>query len=79
MRVARRAGVVYICFGQYPRLRGRTPVYRRGRWRLAGESREEPFLFTDRVRGVIPMAAAAGGNGYVLYLTLFSLRAWDLD
>jgi hypothetical protein len=50
VRAAKRAGVRYITFGQYPRLRGQAPIYAKGRWRFLGKSKEE-------VRGVVRRAS----------------------
>lgn len=73
VRAAKKANVAYVTFGQYPRLRGVAPIYSKGRWRFIGRSKEEPFLFNEHVRGVVPMASGSGG--YHLHLTLFSLRS----
>lgn len=73
IKAAKRAKVRYITFGQFPRLKGVAPIYSKGKWRFMG-SKEEPFLFNEYVRGVVPMAS--GSNGYHLHLTLFSLKSF---
>lgn len=73
VKAAKKANVRYITFGQYPRLKGVAPIYSKGKWRFM-DSREDPFLFNDHVRGVVPMAS--GANGYHLHLTLFSVRSF---
>lgn len=77
MRTARDAEIGYIVFGQYPRLRGPSPAYRHSKWVFLGDVKEDPFLFNDFVRGVVPMES--GSQPYMLYLTFYSLRSIPAD
>lgn len=73
MRVAKESGIGYVVFGQFPRLNGPAPAYRNGRWGFVGDEREEPFLFNEHVRGVVP--TAGGAKSYMMYLTFYCLRS----
>lgn len=77
MQAAQRAGVVYLIVGQYPRLRGETPVYKKGKWRFMGNTKEDPFLYNEELRGVVPIQT--GRSGYRLHITLFAVRTMDLS
>lgn len=72
MRTAKKRDCGYIVLGQFPRLNGPSPAYRHGRWKFVGTEDEEPFLFNEHVRGVVP--TAGGGKAYMLYLTFYSLK-----
>ena len=73
MRAAKAKGCGYFVTGQFPRLNGPSPAFRKGKWGFVGTDEEEPFLFNDHVRGVVPMGA--GGKAYMLYLTFYSLKS----
>lgn len=77
MRVAKTGGFGYVVFGQYPRLNGPSPVFRKGKWKFVGTEEEEPFLLNEHVRGVVP--TASGGKAYMLYLTFYSLRSIPME
>lgn len=72
MRVAKNRGYGYLVFGQFPRLNGPSPVFKKGEWKFVGTEEEEPFLLNEHVRGVVP--TGSGGKAYMLYLTFYSLR-----
>lgn len=73
MKTAKDKQCGYIVLGQFPRLNGPSPSYRNGKWRFVGTDEEEPFLFNDHVRGVVP--TASGAKAYMLYLTFYSLKS----
>lgn len=73
MKTAKDKKCGYIVLGQFPRLNGPSPSYRNGKWRFIGTDEEEPFLFNDHVRGVVP--TASGAKAYMLYLTFYSLKS----
>lgn len=77
MRAAKKAGCGYVVVGQFPRLNGPSPAFRKGRWRFVGTDEEEPFLFNEHVRGVVPMGK--GGKAYMLYLTFYSLKSVPME
>lgn len=73
MRRAKEKECGYIVLGQFPRLNGPSPAFRNGRWTFVGTDEEEPFLFNEHVRGVVP--TANGVKAYMLYLTFYSLKS----
>lgn len=72
MIAAKKGDNGYIVFGQFPRLDGPQPTYRNGKWVFVGE-KEEPFLYNEHVRGVVPMGN--GRESYMMYMTFYSLRS----
>lgn len=74
---AKKVGNTYIVIGQYPRLNGPSPAYKHGRWVFAGNEKEDPFLYNEHVRGVVPMMS--GSKAYMLYMTFYSLRGIPVE
>lgn len=76
MLAAKKADHGYIIIGQFPRLKGPMPTYKYGKWVFVDMPREDPFLFNDYIRGVVPMIG--GSQAYGMYLTFYSLRSIPL-
>lgn len=73
MGAARRAGISYIIFGQYPTLKDSTPTFRDGKWVFIDRNGAEPFILNKHVRGVVPVGSRT--EQYSMYLTFYALRS----
>jgi hypothetical protein len=78
IQVAKRAGISYVMFAQYPRIRGMLPVEVKGVWTFVGNEEESPFLFNERICGAVSMGRRME-HGRTLFSTVLCMRGWDVE